>query len=66
MNAFSSQPIEVDVEGKVGKPVFFRWDGKEYRIREIWAEWWMLALALCCLVAGGGGSAVTARTHWRV
>ncbi|MFQ6091902.1 MAG: DUF6504 family protein [bacterium] len=39
MNAFYSQPIEVKVEGRVERPVSFCWHGREYKIREVWAQW---------------------------
>lgn len=39
MSDFYSEPIEVCVQGSIQRPVSFCWQGKEYTILEIWAEW---------------------------
>ena len=39
MDTFISEPIEVVVEGTVKRPVSFQWNGTEYKVDEIWAEW---------------------------
>lgn len=36
---FYSQEIQVIVGEKTGVPTAFIWQGREYRIQEVWGEW---------------------------